>query len=508
MPVLGDLLKASAHGTLESTIPPVTAPAWSSFQTGTNPGKHGVFDFSEYRPGSYGTSFANRTSIRRKTIWQLASESGNVVVTVNVPMTYPPQAINGAVVSGMLAPSTRGRFTYPESLATEITAAVGDYRILDRPLLRSENDVRDYVRRMILVEENRLRTAFFLMDRYNPNLIMLHNQSLDALQHRLWPLARANNGAARSVGDFYRFVDESIGKILAAVEGEYVFIIMSDHGFGSLDRLINLNRWLRDNGYLSLNRSAGKRLVTLAMSLVRRLDKLDLRHKVFTRKAIASMRTDFSQDWARTKAFSVNGNVYGHVYLNCSGREPEGIVSAGSMYEQAREEIADGLLRVVDPESQTLAIRKVYKREQVFSGPFVDWAPDLILEPNDGYGFIVDSADGPLFRDCSLYDSPVGGHRRDGIFIMHAPQISIPGLTRTARIVDVAPTVLHLLGVPVPRSMDGEVLVDTLDQEFQKRERVLYHDDNVEPGDDGQGMSYSEADSELIRERLEGIGYT
>jgi len=193
MPNLKELIQAGVSGISESVVPPVTAPAWSSFQTGVNPGKHGVYDFVKYRQGIYSTTFVNSKDIGVKTIWDIASDAGKKIISVNVPMTYPPSKIRGIIISGLMTPNKNCRFTYPDHLLSEIEKEIGDYQIFVDPALYWEKGCQHFVDRCIHVEKKRLDAALYLMRKYDWDLFMLHNQSIDAIQHKIWHSIKRDN---------------------------------------------------------------------------------------------------------------------------------------------------------------------------------------------------------------------------------------------------------------------------------------------------------------------------
>ena len=159
LPNLAALMGSGSHGPLRSTIPPITASAWTSFQTGKNPGKHGLFDFTQYRPGSYETSYVNASSVLAEPLWQVLSRQGKRVVVINVPVTYPPRPVNGYLISGMLTPSMDVEFTYPPDLYQQMVREIGDYQIFLPARAALQMGSRDFVNRLRHLSRKRAEAA-------------------------------------------------------------------------------------------------------------------------------------------------------------------------------------------------------------------------------------------------------------------------------------------------------------------------------------------------------------
>ncbi|MGD9100118.1 MAG: alkaline phosphatase family protein [Anaerolineae bacterium] len=524
LPNLGRLMESGVSGDLASTLPPVTSPAWPSFMTGMNPGKHGVFDF--IRPNAGDFTLVNATSIRAPTIWHIMSEAGLRVGVMNVPVTYPPQPVNGFMIGGLLSP-TGADNAYPPGLLASYSAELGPYRVALRVQYKEGHEEAFLADALDLIE-TRGRYALRLMADRPWDAFMVHFIALDNLQHALWKLIdpthpRHQPELADKCGDgllrAYQCVDEQVGLLIERayqLAGEVNVLVMSDHGFGPLHYIVNLNVHLLQHGLLRLKRRPWPQLKAALFragltpaGVYRLLEKLGLQDIVArvskrSRNQVVGKFLSFSDvDWRHTVAYSM-GHV-GQVYVNRRGRESQGIVADGAAYEAARERVVAALRQLTHPETGQPLLDQVIYGPDVTHGPYADQAPDLHLV-FDGYRCIAF----PLFAtNAEVITRQIRGdsgcHRSHGIYIGAGPAFRQGGACENRRIIDLAPTILHLLGLPVPRSMDGRVLRDDLSPDFLKTHPVRF----VQAGDDegDEEVALSEEETAEIEERLRALGY-
>lgn len=516
LPHLARLMAEGAWGPLESTLPPVTSPAWPSFATGKNPGKHGVFDFIRPRGGDF--EMVTSRSIHGPTLWQILSAAGRRVGVINVPVTYPPQPVNGFLISGMLSPHSR-RITYPEDLLAPYVDEIGPYRIAPSVQYKEGNE-ESFVADLVDLVERRGRYALRLMDDHPWDFFMVHFQASDVLQHAFWRFVdpthpRHDADVAARVVPLMRHVFERIdglvGQMVERLDEGTTVLVMSDHGFGPLHWVVNLNLLFLDRGLLHLKRSALTRLrawlfragLTPA-SIWHLIERVGLQNYVWqvsksTRNKVVSKFLSFDDvDWSRTVAYAL-GHV-GQIYVNLKGREPHGIVEPGAEYEAVRERVIAALQDLRHPETGEPLVDQVIPGERVAHGPFARWGPDLHVV-FDGYRAIAF----PLFAtDSRLVTRQIRGdsgcHRRHGMLIAWGAGIR-PGPVEGARIMDLAPTILHLMGLPVPDDMDGKVLTSILS--FDRP--VAYEHVEREASAAEEGLSAEE--SAEVEDRLRALGY-
>ncbi len=521
LPNLARLIQEGASGDLASTLPPVTSPAWPTFMTGVNPGKHGVFDFIRPSAGEFG--LVNATSIRAPTMWQILSDAGLEVGVMNVPVTYPPQPVNGFVIGGLLSPSS-GEITYPPGLLAPYEAELGPYRVALRTQYKAGNEAETLADALDLID-TRARYAQRLMCDRPWDLFMLHFISLDNLQHAFWRFQdpehpRYRPELAERYGDYilqaYQRVDEHVGRLVAQaqeLDPELNVIAMSDHGFGPLHYIVNLNIHLCRHGLLRFKRNPWTQLKAALFragltpaAVYRWLEKLGLQNiatrvsKQARNKVVGKFLSFDDVDWGRTLAYSM-GHV-GQVYLNRRGREPEGIVEDGAQSQQVRQQVVEALGELTHPQTGAPLLDQVIYGPDVTHGPYADQAPDLHLI-FDGYrciAFPLFATNNQVVTQQIRGDS--GCHRSNGIFIGQGPAFR-QGLTVAgSRIVDLAPTILHLMGQPVPAEMDGKVLADALSPGLPP---VRYA--RSVGGPDGPETGLSEEDTAEIEDRLRALGY-
>jgi predicted AlkP superfamily phosphohydrolase/phosphomutase len=515
MPNLKRLVEEGAWGELASTIPPVTAPAWATFATGKNPGKHGVFDFQVYAPGQKQRSFMSSHDVRGDKFWNLLGQEGLRTGLINLPLTYPPEPIQGFVVSGMLTPSLESQFTFPAELQVEVLRVAPEY-VTDVNLLTSEWHYYDLASLRSLVAElsaslqQRHLLVQYLASQQTWDALVVVITELDRAQHLLYKLLEdaGITGPWRELRQqaiaLYRQADETIGSLRQMMDDRTTLLVVSDHGFGPLDRRFNLNVWLAQNGWLKFG--SGKSLLRSSIKRVAKGSGLDkLIPETWRRRA----RDDFSAynciDWSATLAYSGTPLEQG-VRINLQGREPLGIVEPGTEHETLRAEIAQQLLQIRDPKRGTQIIDRVYPCEELYDGPAMQQAPDLVFSLND-YRCILSEGlpDQPLFDE---FPFPWAGyHNPQGIFVAAGHRVEPIGYLANAHIADIAPTVLHLLGVPIPRDVDGRVLSELLSPSWMAANPVSYREAADERSIEFTKDAYADEDVSLIEDRLRRLGY-
>lgn len=530
LPNLAGLRERGAWGTLRSTIPFVTAPAWTSFATGKNPGKHGLFDWRlPLRGDDAYRRFANARHIQGARFWDLVARAGRAVGILNVPMTYPPQATSGFMVSGMLTPSLNHRFAEPQELEALLKQIPG-FQIDLRMIQYDDSNVADFVRDLTRMTQARFEAARRLIERYDPDLLAMVFLAPDRIQHMYWHLldpdhprydARQAGRLAPLLKQVYRQLDDLVGRLVALRPAETLTVVMSDHGFGPALKRLDLNRWLEAEGLLTFDRHEfrkrrrqfyvdawgrkNKRIYRLLSASKRRLLGGGDVHTNETPFALASL-----VDWSQSRAYAGTSTEQG-IWINLAGREPHGVVQAGADYEAVRDQIVAGLTGIRDPETGQMVVRRARRREEVYTGDRVGDAPDIMLDLEDGYEVgtdIVLLGDRYVFPVDGHYLPGSGCHRREGVFIVQGPEV-LPGRVDAAKeIVDLAPTILYAMGQAVPGDMDGRVMTDILRPEFVQARPVVALEAGEEPGGMvAVGDPYEEDDERVIQERLAGLGY-
>lgn len=531
LPTLRHLLDAGAHGSLRSTIPPMTGPAWTSFATGVNPGKHRLYDWIARDPQSYSFTPVTALDCRAPTIYSLLSQHGRRVCTLNIPMTYPPLPVNGLMVAGLPAPVANQSITYPPELYAEIINAVGDYILYPDPgQAYSDSGVDAFLARLYKTTEVRMRTLAYLRQREAWDFTMVVLNGTDTISHALWkfmdqshplhdPARFARYGNA--IRDYYQTVDGYLAPIVDTLPADTTLVIMSDHGFGPFHKFIHVNNWLLQEGFMALQPSVLTRLKAAlfhrGFSPMNVYDTLmrfgfgSLKREVVRGQGQGLLKTFFLSfsdvDWSRTQAYSL-GNV-GQIRINLAGREPQGVVQPGADYERVRDQIIARLTTLRDPQTGEAVVESIYRREDLYSGDHLDEAADIIFLPRrlEYFGFgeyefgshaIIEA----MKRGIS------GTHRMNGIFLAYGGAIRPGAQTTDAQLTDLAPTILHLMGETAPAHMDGRVLNEVLHPNFQPVCRAASPDASATPMGalTGQG-GLSLEEQKVLAERLRSLGY-
>jgi predicted AlkP superfamily phosphohydrolase/phosphomutase len=537
MPNLASLVERGVASRMMSLIPPVTATSWTSFVTGLNPGKHGVFEFLLRRKGiserlvsrrnPFGEIPVNSSLLDGVPLWELASRAGLKSVVIGVPITYPPRQINGYLIGDFLTPYGKRDFTWPPSLVDDLEARFGPYKLYHREVY-SRRSVGRVIDELFDVLKFNIAVTRHLLGSVDWDLFISHFWGTDRAQHELWhildehhprhdPREAAVHGPR--LKQFYALLDKGLGEILKDA-GRAEVIVASDHGFGPIHTYLAFNIWLRDKGYLRLKRDPATLLKRLGyalgltpvlfyrLSMALGLARLRLSGGFHSRQRMQMLLNRFflslgNVDWKRTRAYS-RGN-YGQIYINLKGREPWGSVAPGQEYEDVRASIRKDLEESRDPLSGEAMFERVCFRDEIYRGPYVDEAADIVFLPRD----MRYKALGTLDFTSSKFSFPVygnsGDHRMDGIFLGLGEAFRSGAKLEGPSLVDMAPTVLYLLGLPVPRQMDGKVLVDALREERLIEYPVDYSDVELLGRAGDNALTSQESDD--IKRRLEGIGY-
>lgn len=533
MPNLASILTEGVWGGLQSTTPPFSAQAWVSMATGKNQARHGVVDFWERSPDQplgQRRNFVTARQIQGETLWQIVGRHGLQVGVINVPVTYPPPVVNGYLISGLLTPRGMDDFVYPAALMDEVQAVVPNYD-------PDPFDPLGVTRRQILELESWMekheKVSRHLLESDPTDLFFSVVQALDHLQHLFWNEIAGAAGQGRYAALLdrcYGLADEIIGHRLRMLDGRTHLFLVSDHGFGPVYKWFHVNRFLLERGLLALGevRSGGMGMFPARLgltpqrlrSLIRRLDVLGLRRSV-GRLARVTLGRQIDRaltppiDWDRTQAISGSPATEG-IYVNLKGRDPQGIVTPGAPYEALRERLIAELGTLRDPETGEPVVRAVHRREELYEGPFLDLLPDVVFDLGAGPYLVSDALPSPAYEESAggavverLPDDFVQGrHRATGIFAAVGPDIHRRGADRIegARIIDVAPTVLYSLGLPIPEDMDGRPLLEIFDQVYRTAHPVRFARPELAE-EQVPTPAYDENDVAEMERRLRGLGY-
>lgn len=535
LPHLAGLMERGSYGELRSVMPVLSSAAWVSFMTGMNPGKHGIYDFVQRDLTTYRRRTVRAGStLAVPTLWQLLSQAGQKVGVVNVPMTYPVEAVNGVLISGLGTPDYRP-FTHPPALEESLRTA--GYRVNKRTHFAPGNE-QAFLDEVNAITDIQAGAALELLGGEEWDFFMHVIRDPDEMGHFFWAAGDPTHPAhtpelaerfGSALQDYYRRIDSWVGRFLAAVGEETDVIVVSDHGSGPLYKDVSLNEWLRQAGFLHLKEGAlagpAPKHLLAQLGITRQAISRLLRRSGLGRverwikdllgdkiEILAeSQRQELSEivDWARTRAYSFG--YHGQIYLNLAGREAEGIVPP-TQYTSLCDEICAALGSLVDPADGQPVVSALYRKEELFHGPHLAWAPDITVIMRDlayitrqGYEFAATPAG--LFATPHTHET--GSHREMGVILAAGPSFARQGRSQTpANLIDIAPTVLHLHGQPVPSDMDGAVLAGWLNTGVQAERTVADEPATISSaGETAVAPEWSDEDEETMMQQLRNLGY-
>lgn len=511
LPHIASIMRDGVWGKLESTIPPLTPVAWTSISTGVNPGKHGIYDAMVYMPDKDKVGFMNATMRKVKPVWSMLSEHGNQVGVMNIPGTYPPDRINGFVISGMFTPGGATDFIYPPELKDDIEERFGKYIIecsqTDNPSV--------YLKSIIELEvDAKERVASYLLSAHPLDFFFVAFMASDRVQHFYWkyldPLHPEHHRYGNAIAQVYERMDQALGRLLSVLGPDTNIMVVSDHGSGPLTSAFFLNNWLMKNGYLHLKRDPNitfkknrlKRIRTiLARSIEKALAPILGKVKLVGDDAHQDGLSLFWSliDWDRTTAFSEG--VAGGIYINHKTVQPE-------EYDSILSRLSRDLCEVRDQHGKKV-VKAVHKKNQVYTGDYMTKAPDLTIICNPGYQIIAPNE--LLYFNMKYGDDLFLPHRwsarheEHGIFVLKGPAIKKNNEIKGCRVLDIAPTVMYLMNEAIPAYMDGRVLSEAITEDYLMKNAIRYTEHTIRQ--ETAEINLSDKEEKEIAERLKYLGY-
>lgn len=504
MPRLRGVMETGASGLLRSTTPALTPAAWTTFLTGKQPGTHGIIDFEQY--DHFTNTFKMNSACcgdRARTIWQILGDRGLKVGSVNVPMTYPPVAVNGFMVSGFETPGPESDFVYPKELRDEMLSRWADPTFgknWRKKRFGGLNLFRRNVKYMSRSFHQGAEMTMWLGDKYGWDTLMVVLKLVDNLQHKTWkyldPRFSHRDKPRRAIAfEAFEELDRATGTLLDyADKNDAAVMIVSDHGHGSLEGKLHPNALLLRWGYLYLNRSGGEG------------------DSVKNERHLGDVERALPVDYSKTTAGVMHAGNAGFLYINLKGRQPTGIVDS-SDYESLRDELSTRLLgeecTIRNPDGETIPLFiEVCKPEEAYgcTRQAQPWLPDLILIPHPTLS-VVRRLRGRAIVKWFSYRRMEGTHRQEGIFMAYGPGIAHKGDLR-AHIVDCAPTALTMIGQSIPEDFEGRVITEAFTQPPVIKTASVAAE-TVTPMPTGRltTEAYSEDDLKKVTERLSDLGY-
>ena len=522
LPKLARMLESGTSSELASTVPPVTFPAWSAFLTGLAPGRHGIFDFTQKLPGRYRVRFVNASDRAGDSLFAQVTKAGGSVLALGIPATFPPEPVRGLLVSGFDAPVSAGTDASSASdpaLYTRIADRVGPWMRPEINESAADGDFHERALGSLLTRIDR-KTKFALEaleqlregSSRSPDLFAIVFSESDTVGHHYWRdhdstsprhdpgASDARKGAIASV---YEKLDEACGVLHEAFGLQQRCLVMSDHGMGSAShRVVHLGQYLAECGFAKRKNEAlgTATLAKSARDVALRVLPPGLAQRIFRRARAAAAQLESRVrfggfDWKHTRAFSEEANTQPGVWINRAGREASGCVASGD-YERVRSELIRALHDWTLPSGEPV-VATAMRREEVYDGPFVERAPDVVVELalDEGRGLSLVPTPWQQAGLSSVRtlagDELAGGrgrgmngtHRKHGIFIATGFDELAAASAEGFSLVDVAPTVLAAMGAPpLSGKVDGAALA-------------------------GAARAYSEQEEELVAARLRAMGY-
>jgi len=474
-PTLKNLMENGVYGNLESTIPPVTGGAWLSMASGKTPGKTGIIDFLNKKNDLYTLYPTNSNDFKECSFWDYLSKANKKVGIFNYPMLFPPYKVNGFMVSGV-GSSPDDDISYPSSLKEELEQVAGKYEVSVNYHNKKYENLNLFISDLNRFLEKFEKWVYYTVNQEWDTFFLVFSAT-DWMQHILWRHIDRNHplynpkSSPKYEQEFVKFwhrIDKILGNILEMVPKDTIAFLVSDHGFGPNDQTFNLTKWLTMKEYMVRRRDIKKILKKYVHKTATVMAKTPVR-RLFSSKTIKTVGnaliTNIADeiDIKRSRAYCLGHTIpFGAVYINASDKEE-------------REEVKAKLLQ--DLKNISRDIRKevkvqIYEPKKLYSGEKVNLLPDIIFTINNWRCVIVeDTFDRPLFEEKPFSTRHTGSHRLNGIFLAHGPGIKKGYKIENAKIYDIAPTILHIFGLPIPKDIDGRVLKEIFkdDSEFAKR---------------------------------------
>jgi predicted AlkP superfamily phosphohydrolase/phosphomutase len=471
LPNFQKMMKNSSYGKLQSTLPPYSSQAWTSCATGVNPGKHGIHGFMDLEgpvpddPESDPLRFHSSMSNHAATLWEILGSVGKRSISINIPLTSPAYEIEGIMISGFPHPST-APFVFPRTLENEIA----EYRpdVYGEKIGRGEEN--KFINDMYDISRRRLNVTKKLFGKKDWDLLFVVFTIPDRVQHYFWKfmdqshphyniaLGKKYGGEVKKI---YHWMDRVVEEFVELLDNDTYLIVLSDHGFRPVRIQVNGEVFLREVNADSL--------------------------------------------------FQVYATENFGATFKIKPRHPEAIT--GDIEAQKRqfvERFVKQLTDLEDPQTGEKIIKQVYRKEDIYSGPHLAGAPDVVALESEGYLFLnwVKREGSPVVQHVPVRSFFSGHHQVDGIIFISGEGIKKAHEIQEAEIIDIAPTILSMLGLPVGSDMDGRPITDSFDSDFLRenaeKERFAY---NIDVAARKYLYGLMDRQSTEIEDQLKSIGY-
>ena len=522
LPNLARLIEQGAHGSLHSTMPPLTAVAWSSLATGVNAGKHGVFAWTQSQPNSYRTLPVTGNHRVGTTVWTRLNEAGVKVGVVNVPLTYPPHSLDGFLLCGFSSPLSARDLTYPTDLLEEIEASFGTYfptfQVDPSEVTPSEfyHDLRTHQRKIVEI-------GGALSKSHSIQVLIINLMLVDHSNHGMPTMDLVEKAIIDT--------DADLGLLLEEFAPDNVLLI-SDHGSRRVRGVFLLSAWLAEHGFMKrqprsvpqrrkvsnyvleqwlggnsgLLASCRRRLLREGLSWLPSSLTMPLWRAIERDIPLASMQVQTLDSFiSDSTTVYMSGGNQGSLRLNLAGREPEGIVKAEDA-EKVLAALVGGLTEICDPDTGEPLFSGFYRPKDLYAGPFFNDAPDLIADSYQSDWTLVSTLPGLCRRPWRYFlqgERWYGDHARDGIYVFAGRDFRHLPSRGQADLLDIPATLLYLYDVPQPDDYDGQPLLNTL----IAAERPVQHQRGDERSVERAVYNYTDDEEREVLQRLKDLGY-
>ena len=500
MPFLAGLMAKGVRAKLRSTPNPLTPPAWTSIMTGKGPGEHGVFDFirAEDKGGEVYWTLYDSRDVDAEMIWSIASRAGKSIAALNFPLTAPPpKDTNGAIVPGFIPAKHLRRNSHPQGLFERIKQAIPGFdpkelawdfdKEKQAMETLSDADMENWVRYHLPREEQWFHIAEYILANDKPDLMAVMFDGTDKIQHQAWqfldpnlmPAERSDlysrvRGVCR---EYFGNVDRYIKRLVELVGPEAQVFFASDHGFTATVEVLRINSYLEDLGYLKWAVSDG------------------------SEQALRREASDFANlDWSQTVAYCRTPSSNG-IYIRVAENPGDPGIQKKD-YNRVRDKLIEDLKQLRNDDGEPVIV-DVLKREDWFQGAHMKDACDLTLVLRDnGFVSIRNLKPAVVKRP-----NPIGTHHPDGIFMAYGAGINAEGMVGKRKIVDVAPTLLHSLGLPTPSDFEGKVAATFFEESWLAQHPITIGAPTQRGGERQKSEEMDDNEKKQIIEQLQMLGY-
>ena len=457
LPNISKIKQNGVWADMKSVLPPVTSPNWKCYSTGKNPGKLGIFWWENINWRERKVYYPSARKFQNKELWDYIGEAGMKVIVTGMPTTYPPKTVKGILISGG-PDAEESNFTYPPEIEEELKK----HSWQNHPQTPFAVDKHKRSQEIHQIIDMGFKTASALADKHNPDFLQATTFHINNLHHFLWD--------SPETAQAWDIIDKHIGSF---IEQGCDLIIMSDHGSNKIEHVFNINTWLQQEGYLKLKPNLTSILYHMGITqqnLIKIVSKLRISRLVQKLapkrlyREIPSASGEVTKEaktnkvnWQSSKAFA---SGQGPIYLNPENRDND----------KLKEDLKRKLESLVEPTTGAKIIDHVYAKEEIYCGKYLAEAPDLIVDQAKS----VHIPGGIGQKD--VFDSPQrwqAENKKFGIFMAYGPNIKPAGKTDNVSILDLAPTILHLLNIPIPQDMDGRVLTEIFKKDSEPSKRQV-----------------------------------